>query len=92
MGNDHRPVQTAAAFMTPSDGVENMIFRVRQFIVDRGLTRFDVAAPFVHYDAHGTGIIPVGLAMSAMAELGSLLPVCLLLCCVESLACLPSCG
>lgn len=76
MRSDHRPVQTAAAFMSPSDGVESIIFRVRQFIVDRGLTRFDVAAPFVHYDAHGSGVIPVGLAISAMAELGIALPVC----------------
>ena len=65
-------MQTAAAFMTLAEGIEALIFRVRQFIIDRGLTRFDVAAPFLHYDSHGSGIIPVGLAMSAMAELGAL--------------------
>ncbi|MFN9901998.1 MAG: hypothetical protein ACK55Z_25105 [bacterium] len=47
-----------------------MIFRTRQTIVDRGWTRFDVAAPFTHYDCHGTGLISVAHAMAAMAELG----------------------
>jgi hypothetical protein len=56
--------------MAPSSGVENVIFRTRQTIIDRGWTRFDVAAPFVHYDAHGSGVISVMHAISSMAELG----------------------
>jgi len=73
LADDHRPAQTAAAFMAPSEGVDNVMFRLRETIVDRGWTRFDVAAPFVHYDLHGTGLISVFHAMVAMAELGALL-------------------
>lgn len=74
LSDDHRPVQTAAAFMVPSDGVDEVIFRTRQTIIERGWTRFDVAAPFVHYDSHGTGLISVVHTMAAMAELGASLP------------------
>ena len=72
LGEDHRPIQTAANFMDASAGVESVIFRARQTIIDRGWTRFDVSAPFAHYDLHGSGLISVAHSMAAMAELGEL--------------------
>ena len=77
LGEDHRPVKTGAGFMVPT-AAESVIFRTRQTIVDRGWTRFDVAAPFTHYDCHGTGLISIAHAMAAMAELGDDPDTCVL--------------
>ena len=77
LGEDHRPVQTGAGFMVPS-AAESVIFRIRQTIVHRGWTRFDVATPFTHYDYHGTGLISIAHAMAAMAELGDDPDTCVL--------------
>ena len=65
-----RHPQTGSTLLLPTESIDAVIFRTRQTIVDRGWTRFDVTAPFLHYDSHGAGIISVSHFRAAFAELG----------------------